>query len=206
MLTLLRDLFWPVLEDWDSNELAEIRNSNGDEVAEILSANFEGELTILVEESRRMYDGEEERRRTAEAKATNLLIVAGALVPLLTYLMSNVQSLVIKSTVTYWIMPLIIISGSYLVAVGFWSLRCIRVGGFHKIYTTDLVSLWNSEGNVASSLAKKILKSVRLNQCLINDKISALKMAHAFLFRLVISLGVLLISQFLIEFYSNIVF
>ena len=153
-----------------------------------------------------MYDGEEERRRTAEAKATNLLIVAGALVPLLTYLMSNVQSLVIKSTVTYWIMPLIIISGSYLVAVGFWSLRCIRVGGFHKIYTTDLVSLWNSEGNVASSLAKKILKSVRLNQCLINDKISALKMAHAFLFRLVISLGVLLISQFLIEFYSNIVF
>lgn len=205
MLTLLRDLFWPVLEDWDSNELAEIRNSNGDEVAEILSANFECELTILVEEARRMYDGEEDRRRTAEAKATNLLIVAGALVPLLTYLMSNVQSLAIKSAVTYWIMPLIVMSGAYLVAVGFWSLRCIRVGGFHKIYTTDLVSIWNSEENVASSLVKMVLKSVRLNQGLINDKISALKMAHAFLFRLVFCLGILLVSQFLVDSYSGIV-
>src|SRR3990172_2255659 len=86
MISKVRDFFWPVLEKSTASELEDISRSEIDDIKSIQETDWATESQLAIEEARRLATEEDERRKTAESKASNLLVVATAFIPLLTYL------------------------------------------------------------------------------------------------------------------------
>lgn len=186
------EFVWPTLEGGDAPE--------DQLIAEVEARSFSENEELALEEALRLSDREDERRKTAEAKAANFLLVAAALVPILTYLETSIWDGRL-GTAPKWLTLLILAAAvSYLTNAVIWALRAVQVGAFHVIGSSDLAELWKVSRRVKARLAKKVLIATHLNQNTINDKVSSLKMAHVFMVRAIVSFCILLIVQAAVEF------
>ena len=84
MIKKMRDFFWPVLGRPTASEQEELIQAERCDVKRILETSWAAESELAIEEARRLSTEEDERRKTAESKASNLLIVATGFIPLLT--------------------------------------------------------------------------------------------------------------------------
>jgi len=194
-MTSLSETLWPTLEDWRPAELSEIRNGNHDEMEDIRSADWSNESALALEEARRIAKEEEDRSKTAESKASNLLLVAAALVPLLTSLETAVWDAKMGTAPKWISLPVLAVAVVYLCWAALWSLRVIAASNYVRVYHADLVHIWKDRQEIKKKLATETMLATRLNQDTINKKVSALRMAHAFLFRAILAFCLLLLVQ-----------
>jgi hypothetical protein len=188
------DVVLPTLAPWSAADLAKMAQEEKDDIAGINSTNWSTDIDVAVEEARRYFDSEEERLKSAKEKATNFMLFVGALVPLLTYFAAAMWD---KKT---WSAPAIpsavvfIASCLYLLGAGVWSFRALQVDTFHRVDVTDLVKVWGS-AKPKEALIVEILTSTRANRKPVNRIVGCIKMAHAFLKRAFVALGVLLVLE-----------
>jgi len=195
----LRDIIWPTLEKLSQTQIEAIRDEENKIVAAVGTASFSTEVETALDQARRIDHDEDERRKTAEAKASNFLLVLAALVPLLTYLETSIWDAK-AGTAPRWItLFLLSIAVAYLAGAAFWALRTISVGNYHTIGVADLLACMIRQ-QPKEELAKQTLIAARRNQNTINSKVAAVKMAHEFMLRGVLAFCALLLVQAAFEF------
>jgi len=188
------DLFWPTLDRPSADEVNHLQQSEITDLEAIRIARFGNASVLALDQARRIEADEEERRRTAEAKASNFLLVLAALVPLLTYLDSAIWGAKTGTAPRYLILPTLAIAVAYLASAAFWSFRTVAVGTYHRIGIGDALTLI-SDDQSTEQLAKGVMMATRRNQETLNLKVSAAKMAHAFMLRGVLAFCFLLLLQ-----------
>lgn len=195
MFTKVRDFFWPVFEKPTASELKEISRSERDDIKSIRETGWAAESSLAAEEARRVATEEDERRKTAESKSSNLLMVATAFIPLLTYLETAILEAK-HETAPIWItLPILAVAVAYLCNAGWWAFRAVRVGNYHRVYPVDLVKIWRAGQSIQKRLVAETLVAIRKNQETVNNKVTAFKMAHEFLLRAIVAFSALLIVR-----------
>lgn len=177
------DLFWPRLDRESEKYKLELKESNEKAINEIEQANWK-QISTILEEARRLAINEEDRRKSADTKATIYLVVLTAVIPLLATLMKDFPNsfqanenwqLTILAILLVWAM-------CYMVAAGIWAFRTIQVSSKHRVDVDELIKL-DGHNQIDVALCKEILKSVRKNRDIVNKKISKMTLAHKFLVR-----------------------
>jgi hypothetical protein len=193
-MTNLRDLFWPTLEKFSADEVRRLHEREGADLEAIRVVTFGNASAAALEQARRIEADEEERKKTAETKASNFLLVVAALVPLLTYFESAVWEGKTGTAPKYLTLPLLSIAVAYLACAAFWAFRTVAVGAYHRVGIGDALDIITS-AQPTERLAKGIMTATRRNQETLNLKISAAKMAHEFMLRAVLAFCFLLLLQ-----------
>lgn len=188
------DFFWPILEDWRPHELSQIREETVDDIDAIRSTDWSALPDLALAEAHRLSEVEDDRRRTAEAKATTYLLFAGALVPVLTYFESAVWEGKVGTAPKLLSIPLLGLAVCYLVAAGVWAFRAVGVSTFQQLDVAELVSIWREE-NPLVPLIQETLVAARMNRGNVNRKVSCIKMAQAFMLRTFIVFGALVVIE-----------
>ncbi|MBI2260769.1 MAG: hypothetical protein HYU62_03795 [Caulobacterales bacterium] len=181
------DILWPTLEPVSDMANAQRAAEQRQDLADIAAAVIKGDEDTLVEEARRVFDAETDRRKTADVKATTYLTIAGIVAPILasitpTALVAGQGRIQTAVTVAIFLTTL-----AYLLGSGRWAFRTLAVSASSRLDARELIQIWTG-GNPRAELAKGLLECVRLNRDGVNQKVSAIKMAHAFGWRAFVSL------------------
>lgn len=187
------DIFWPRLDRESKADIERRKESNANAIRQIEQAHWES-VDAVLEEARTLDSHEEARIKSAETKAAIYLSVLAAVAPLSVTLIQNFSNF--SCSFQMWqIITLgcvFLIGMSYSLRGGIWAFKTIKVRGYHRVDVENLVKIDNhSSTNVA--LCKEILKSVRSNRDIVNEKVSCMKMAHEFVMRVFVSYSALLI-------------
>lgn len=190
----IREFLWPILE---RPAIAEVQ-SEGAAVRELHLSIQQGDWTlgadVALDEARRLFDAEAERRRSADTKAGIYFAAITALVPVLTSLIPSIWS--DKASATFAVTSLLIfaVAVCYLVKAGLWAFHTLKVSRFNQVHSSDLARIaGSSESRVA--LAKEITKAVTSNYSLVNEKVTCIKMTHEFLLRAFLTFALLMVVQ-----------
>lgn len=190
----LRDVFWPTL-DGGWHTATKDDSATTKDVKEIMRTSWSDHLEQALRQAEQIADSEQERRKTAEAKASTSLLAVAALIPILTYVESLMWHEHSASALKGLVVPILVLGVAYLIAAGLWALRTVEVRNYAVISGKDIVRIWNSKEDKLAELVKEILVSTRYNQEVVNSKISAFTMASQFLYRAIFCFGVLMIIQ-----------
>ncbi len=149
---------------------------------------------MVLEESRRLFDAEADRRKGADAKAGIYLAAITALIPVLVSLLPTLWS--DKSSKWLGCLGLFIFGWAvaYLLRAGAWAFRTLQVAGFAQLGPGELVRSWNKKSPKAA-LAKQLSSAVLYNYPLVNRKVTGIKMTHEYLLRAFLSFTILLVLQ-----------
>ena len=186
------DEAWPPTADDDDTKraLADLgRVSWGD--------NSERALAL----ARQVADSEEERRRTAESKAVNCLLVISALIAFLTYLealLTKSDLNVVQQTILLSLLILVIV---YLLAAALWGLRAISVVTYAVVGVRDVARICASEQPALANLIRETLMTTRMNQEVVNWKVTGYRNSYAFLYRAIFLLCLFITVQALFILY-----
>lgn len=190
----IREFLWPILERPTTADV----QSDGAAVRELHLSIQQGDWTpgadVALDEARRLFDAEAERRRSADTKAGIYFAAITALVPVLTSLIPSIWS--DKASATFAVTSLLIfaLAVCYLVKAGLWAFHTLKVSRFNQVHSSDLAHIaGNSEARVA--LAKEITKAVTSNYSLVNEKVTCIKMTHEFLLRAFLTFALLMVVQ-----------
>jgi hypothetical protein len=188
-MSWMRDLIWRILETiWPTPETVPqsqrdaMRLAEDQDVQRINNTSFAADRTLAIAQAHRIEQDEEDRRRTADAKASNFLLVLAALVPLLTYLETSIWEAKVGTAPRPISLLVLFIAIAYLAAAAFWALKTISGGVYHRIGVGDLVTEI-AQKHPKENLAKQTLINARRNQNVINSKVSRVKMTHEFMLR-----------------------
>jgi hypothetical protein len=178
----LREAIWPILEPLTDVEQGQDAERLKQDIATIEASQALDEQDALLEEARRLFDADDDRRKTAETKATTYLAVIGVLAPILASITPTLFSP--KSGVVRPILALVIFiaAGAYLFCSGLWALRALAVSASTRVDARPLTEIWDGDAP-KRELAKTLLACVRRNRDGINLKVTNIKMAHAFAIR-----------------------
>lgn len=152
-------------------------------MAEIVSANWSKNPELYLSEIRRLYEEEHDRRRYADTKATNYLLVAAALVSILTYFEGFMWTAKAGAAPQWLGLLSVLCALLYVGAFGFWAFLALRASAYTTVGAVDLAKLSKLHQNGESQLILLIAGAVRQNQDQTNKKITSVNLAHAFLFR-----------------------
>ena len=187
------DFFWPCLDRTSEADKRKLIESNEKAIAQIERAHWEP-IDSVLEEARRLVLREEERRKSADTKATIYLAVLTAVIPLSAALIKDFSNFFL--TFGDWqlviLVPLFLLAMCYLLAAGIWAFRTIQVSVQYRVDVDELIKL-DHHSQIDVALCREILKSVRNNRDTANEKISQMTMAHKFLKRMFVLFVLLLI-------------
>lgn len=186
---------WPTLDRLTVKERNELDRINKEDEVAINSAILLRDNGVLLEEARRLGQEEEERRRGTETKAINYLLAATALLPLVGALLGSVFEHKAGPAPSLIILPIIIVGVVYILGFAYWTFKTISVSQYHRIDARELIDTWKNLTDPVQVLIRKILVATRRNRDTINAKVSAIKMAHLFLLRVLFAFGLLIICE-----------
>ncbi len=86
------DFFCPYRENSTPEELEQRKNRRLGEIEIIKQKSWGSETSVALEEARRIAEEEDRRRLNSESKASTILMVTMALIPLLIYVETNILS------------------------------------------------------------------------------------------------------------------
>ncbi|MHC3823263.1 hypothetical protein [Pseudomonas sp. G3-19] len=190
----IREFVWPILEKQTVAEAQALSDSESKLRASIQQDNWSPGAAVALDEARRLYDAEAERRRSADTKAGIYFAAITALVPVLTSLIPSIwndKASAIFSGASLLIFALAI---CYLVNAGLWAFHTLRVSQFNQIHSSDLVRLAGSSES-PTTLIKEITLAIHLNYPLVNEKVTCIKMTHVFLLRAFLTFALLMVIQ-----------
>lgn len=190
------DLIWPHF--YNSLSKNEIKESMLIDVRIIKSAGIKKNSYLVLDEARRLYSDEQDRRNSADGKAGVYLSIVAGLVAFFSSLtpVFEIGGFSLFSIINYSLSFLFFMAILQLLRSGFWSLKAIKVKGYAILHWKSLLELSQND-NFEESLIKKIFCSLRYNYDLNNEKISKVNMAHATLISSVFWLALYTILKFL---------
>ena len=185
---------WPSLVPLTSEEQVEDDEWARQLDSSVQASNWSKDSEVVLEESRRLFDAEVDRRKGADAKAGIYLAAITALIPVLVSLLPTLWS--DKSSKWLGCLGLFIFvwAVAYLLRAGAWAFRTLQVAGFVQLGPGELVKSWNKKKPKAA-LAKQLSRAVLCNYPLVNRKVSGIKMTHEYLLRAFLSFTILLVLQ-----------
>lgn len=190
----IREFLWPILERPTTAEV----QREGAAAIELHLSIQQGDWTlgadVALDEARRLFDAEAERRRSADTKAGIYFAAITALVPVLTSLIPSIWS--DKASATFAVTSLFIfaLAVCYLVKAGLWAFHTLKVSRFNQVHSSDLARIAGDlESRVA--LAKELTQAVTSNYPLVNEKVTCIKMTHEFLLRAFLTFALLMVVQ-----------
>jgi hypothetical protein len=156
-------------------------------------SEYAKETDVLLDETRRLLDGEDARRSGADTRATTYLALVGVLAPILAALApaaTDPGKDLARSVVS---VILFAAAGGYLFGCGFWSFKALEVTRMGRIDFGDIIKAANAAAPSAY-LIRTALKCVLFSRPHVNAKISCIKMAHAYGFRaLIVSVAAMML-------------
>lgn len=194
MIKFKRELVWPVLEPLtleqeheDSQRIERIKSS-------IIKGDWSKSGEVALEEARRLFDAEVDRRKGADAKAGIYLAAITALIPVLVSLLPNLWGDKINKGLGF--ISLIIFAGAvtYLLTAGAWAFRTLKVAGFALVGPSEIADSWNKSSPPAQ-LATHLAGATLYNYPLGNKKVDGIKMTHEYLLRAFLSFTMLMVIQ-----------
>lgn len=194
MLKKIRDLVWPVLERVSSTEAEQYSIENETRISQIESLLLGDNISTALAVTERIYSEENDRSKTADNKAFQYLLVAAAIISLLTYLESAIGDGRLGTAPKWLSLLILLVAVAYLVRAALWALKAVSSRVYHVVGVDDVVDMWR-RGLPEASLVKQLLISTLKNQDGINSKVSCVKMATAFLSRTIVAFGLLLFVQ-----------
>ncbi|ALM54065.1 hypothetical protein [Halomonas huangheensis] len=190
----LLKIMWPMLEKPSKDEISRIESKTKADIEKVKDNDWGSEVDVYIDEARRIHDQENNRRSTAETKAGVYLAVVGAFAPLLASLATFSMERIYSKYILFIYFGLIVLSFSCLFFSGLWALRALNVVPSSRVDIEELVSM-SSETDPKKYLLIKLLVSSRFNRKSVNDKVTCVKMANAFLVRAVILITLTLLLQ-----------
>lgn len=199
-MSRLIDFFWPVLERESDERKRELKERYEEDINQIEQAHWDP-IDPVMEQARILALDEEDRRKTAETKASIYLAVLAAIVPLSATIITGLSDL-FSGWILVVLTVIFLFSIAYLVRAIFWIFGALQLAKTYRVDVNHLTKLKNDEC-IKVELCKEILKSVRNNWEVVNDKLTNVKMAHMFIKRMLISFVLLLILAGLLTIYPT---
>lgn len=185
------DFVWPALNKSGSDDQVKLMSGLNEAVEE---GNWAKGADVALEEARRIFDAESERRSRADSKAGIYLAAITALIPVLTSLLPNLWGSEIHIVQGSFSLLTFGISVTYLVGAGWWAFKTINVAVSYTISPYDIAMSWKTD-SPEQELAKRLAKAVIANYGRVNEKVSFIKLTHAYLLRSFFCFVALLLIQ-----------
>lgn len=189
-----RELFWPTLAPPTPEQVVANDQMRAGWKASVNNGNWDLQSEIALEEARRMYDAEQERRRGADTKAGVYLAAVTALIPVLVSLLPTLWSDKISKALGALSLAVFALAVAYVLRAGYSAFCVLRVSNAHTVGAGDISRCWSTQ-QPAASLAKSIAIKVIENYPGNNAKVSHIKLAHDYLLRAFFVFTVLLAVQ-----------
>lgn len=164
-------------------DLAAIRSTEWNSVPDAM-----GHATQLTEV-------ENDRKQSADSKASLYLAVIAAIVPILGSLVTDFYQDTDRTagdTFAAVSLLLFVVGMIYLIASGIWSFRTLKVSNYVRVDVTEFITA-STSSNPQDSLVKEMFCAVRMNRDEVNAKTSCIRMAHEFLVRTFLTFSLLLL-------------
>lgn len=191
-LVWVREFFFPILEPLTPKQISEEKERLNSDKKMINKLKLGKQADVVIEEARRIFDSEVERRKSADQKATTYLAVVAALIPLILSVATAVWNKEAAGTVTWISMPFLALAVVYIAWSGLWAFRVLEVSASNRLGVGDFDAACRKR-HPPTHLMRSILLCTRLNQNGVNHKVSGIKMAHAFLLRAFLTFAFLLL-------------
>ncbi|MEZ8131491.1 hypothetical protein FCV66_13325 [Enterovibrio norvegicus] len=171
------DLFWPTIKMPSEDKINEKINID---IRKIKGQHSSTNSQVILDEARRLYDQEQDRRSTADNKAGIYIASIAALLSIILSLIPtiiNANQHFAINVINVLVFTMAIMN---LLRAAIWAKKVISVSSFHLIHWGDLLSAHNNI-DIENYLVKKLLCALRANYDLINNKVTSIKMTHALL-------------------------
>ncbi|MAD65034.1 hypothetical protein [Haliea sp.] len=182
MFKLIYEHLWPRIDRPSPQELLKDEALLEKMRESVRQSAFSNRSSTALEEARRLFDAEQERRRSADTKAGIYLAAITALVPVLAAIWSRVWSAEMDMVLAGISVVLFLSALLYLLRAGLWAFSTIKVSAFSQLGPYEIAVSWKSK-NPEEQLSKKLLNSVACNFRDTNRKVTCIKMTHEFLLR-----------------------
>lgn len=137
---------------------------------------------VALEEARRIFDAEQERRRGADSKAGLYLAAVTALMPILVTVFPDLWEEQGNKALAATLLGLFICALIYLMRAGLWALQTIKTSAAAQLGAGDIADSFSSD-RPEEQLVKHLLTAVIYNYNGTNQKVSCIKMTHEYLLR-----------------------
>jgi len=194
MPRIIPEWLWPRLENPSAQQVVEQEKRVQTLHEKVKQGDWSEHSEVALEEARRLFDAEQERRRGADNKAGIYLAAVTALIPVLASVLPNLWDDGLDKVLAS--VSLLVFAGAliYLLRAGLWAFNTIKISKFSQLGPSDIAISWETK-NPQQQLAKQLLQSVIFNMEGTNSKVTCIKMTHAFLLRSFFSFVALLAIQ-----------
>ena len=182
MQKLIPEWLWPRLNPLSAEDQSRQEKWILNEKKEINEASWGDKCDVALEEARRLFDAEQERRRGADSKAGLYLAAITALAPILATIFPGILDDKISQALKITLLVIFICALLYLIRAGLWALQTMKVSAIAQLSAGEIAKNFSSE-KPEENLVKSLLRAVTFNYSGTNEKISCIKMTHEFLLR-----------------------
>lgn len=182
MPKLVPQWLWPRLMPLSPEDEARQKKWLQDDQEKINQGAWLEKSDVALEEARRLFDAEHERRRAADSKAGLYLAAITALLPILATIVPGLWDEQISRALRGTLLGIFICALLFLMRAALWALQTITATAATQLGAGDIAKTFNSE-KPEENLVKQLLSAVVCNYPGTNQKISCIKMTHEFLLR-----------------------
>jgi len=182
MAKLIPGWLWPCLTPLSPEEESQQHNWLLSEREKVGRGSWGDKSDVVLEEARRLFDAEQERRRGADSKAGLYLAAITALMPILATILPGLWDEQISKALRCTLLVIFICALLYLMRAGLWALQTIKVSATTQLSAGDIAQSVSST-KPEENLVTQLLNAVICNYTGTNQKISRIKMTHEFLIR-----------------------
>lgn len=185
---------WPVLMEMTPDDKAENDQWMRGMASSVKEGNWSKDSDVALDEARRLFDAEVDRRKGADAKAGVYLAAITALIPVLVSLLPTLWNDKASKVLGLALLFIFAWAVAYLLRAGGWAFKTLKVSGFTQLGPGELASSWK-KADPRERLAKQLSLAVLTNYPLVNKKIDGIKMTHEYLLRAFLSFSLLMVVQ-----------
>lgn len=150
--------------------------------AKVDQGSWSEKSNVALEEARRIFDAEQERRRGADSKAGLYLAAITALMPILVTVFPGLWDEQDNKAMSVTLLVIFICALIYLMRAGLWALQTIKTSAAAQLGAGDIADCFSSD-RPEEQLVRQLLNAVIYNYNGTNQKISCIKMTHEYLLR-----------------------
>lgn len=178
----LLDVLFPYIEPLTGDETKTQKEELEKDVAAIEAVSFSIEPQRALDEAQRAADGEAERVRTAEGKATTYLAVLAALVPLVLTLQAATWESKTGPAPDALKLGFMLVATIYVAAAGYHAFKTLQVSGFQRVVEGEIAAAWRNPDPL-QKLTRSTLLASRRSRDAVNAKVTRIKVTHEHLVR-----------------------
>lgn len=189
------DWIWPMPSRATKNERAAERQETKSDCDRIRALGSSSMPDLLLDAARRILEDEDGRKSSAETRATTYITAIAALIPLVTWVVSNNPNTCDNG---FWCVVrtgLFVLAVVYLVVAAYWSLRALSVASYYCTSVEDILEITGKSEVLSTALIRETLLAARRNRDVINEKITYVIVAQRHFFNAVMLQGLLLIAD-----------